>query len=277
MEQHSIPRQITSFEFKLIGFMTLKQFLYLVISAPIAFITYMLFPIPIINILLAICVGIIGIVFAFVPYNDRPIDVLLKNFWKSINSPTQFIFRKDNSPISLLQNLYYVSDPHRVMAHIESQKLLTAYLTNSKQTFKANQQKRAVQQVVQSPVGSLRVSPPKKKTGLFHLPTFSSKDLSAPVTNVTQEKKPFFIGVVKNNKQIPLPGILIYIKDKTNRPVRLLKSNPHGVFATYSILPPDEYIFEMKDANNLYFFDTMKITVREHNEKPIEFYSKEML
>lgn len=277
MEQHAIPRQITSFEFKLIGFMTLKQFLYLVISAPIAFIVYMLFPIPIINIFLAICVGIVGIVFAFVPFNDRPIDVLLKNFWKRLNSPTQYFYRKDNPPIALLQNLFYVSDPHRVMAHIESQKMLSAYLVNTKQTLKVNQQKRVVQQIVQSPVGSLRSSPPKKKSGLFHFPSFSSGDVSTHVSSSPQEKKAFFIGIIKNNKQIPLPGILIYIKDKTNQPVRLLKSNPHGVFATYSILPPDDYTFEMKDTNNLYFFDTMKIKVNEHNEKPIEFYSKEML
>lgn len=276
MEQHPIPRQITTFEFKLIGFMTLKQFLYLIISAPIAFIIYMLFPIPIINILLAICAGIVGIVFAFVPFNDRPIDVLLRNFWKRINSPTQYFFRKDNPPIALLQNLFYVNDPHRVMAHIESQKMLSAYLATTKQTLIANQKKKVVQQVVQAPISSLRVNPPKKKTGIFHLPSFSTKELSTPVTT-TQEKRPFFIGIVKNNKQIPLPGILIYIKDKTNQPVRLLKSNPHGVFATYSILPPDEYTFEMKDTNNLYFFDTMKIKVSERNDRPIEFYSKEML
>ena len=257
--------------------MTLKQFLYLVISAPIAFIIYMLFPIPILNIIFAICAGIVGIIFAFIPFNDRPIDVLLKNFWKRINSPTQYFFRKDNPPIALLQNLYFVSNPHRIMAHIESQKMLSAYLTNTKQVLIANQKKKAIQHVVQSPISSLRVNPPKKKTGLFHLPSFSSHDVSAPVTNTTQEKKPFFIGIIKNNKQIPLPGILIYIKDKTNNPVRLLKSNPHGVFATYSVLPPDEYVFEMKDTNNLYFFDTMKIRVSEHNERPIEFYSKEML
>ncbi len=277
MEQHPIPRQITTFEFKLIGFMTLKQFLYIVIFAPLGFIVYMLFPIPILNIVLAVCVGVIGVIFAFVPYNDRPFDVLLKNFWKRINSPTQYFFRKENPPIAVLQNLYFVSDPHRVMAHIESQKMLSTYLANTKQTLLANQRKKAVQQVVQAPGGTLRVQAPSKKQGLFHIPGLSNHEVAAPVSVTPAAKKPFFIGVVKNNKQIPLPGILIYIKDKTDKPVRLLKTNPHGVFATYSMLPPDEYTFEMKDTNNLYFFDTMKITVAERNEKPIEFHSREML
>ena len=85
MEQHAIPRQITSFEFKLIGFMTLKQFLYLVVFFPVAFIVYKLFPIPIINILLAVGVVVLGLVFAFLPVNDRPIDVWIKNFMKRLN------------------------------------------------------------------------------------------------------------------------------------------------------------------------------------------------
>jgi F-type H+-transporting ATPase subunit alpha len=52
MEQHPIPRQITTFEFKLIGFMTLKQFLYILISIPAGFVVYKVFPIPILNIVM---------------------------------------------------------------------------------------------------------------------------------------------------------------------------------------------------------------------------------
>jgi hypothetical protein len=87
---------ITSFEFKLIGFMTLKQFLYLVIFAPIGYIVYWLFPIPLLNILMGIAVGGIGLALAFVPINDRPLDVWIKNMWKRLNSPTQYFYRKNN-------------------------------------------------------------------------------------------------------------------------------------------------------------------------------------
>ncbi|KKP33705.1 MAG: hypothetical protein UR23_C0041G0010, partial [Candidatus Roizmanbacteria bacterium GW2011_GWA2_32_13] len=67
MEQHAIPRQITSFEFKLIGFLTIKQFIYLVISIPIGILIFYTFPVPILNFILGLIVALIGVAFAFIP------------------------------------------------------------------------------------------------------------------------------------------------------------------------------------------------------------------
>jgi hypothetical protein len=281
MEQHPIPRQITSFEFKLIGFMTLKQFLYLVIFAPIGYIVYWLFPIPLLNILMGIAVGGIGLALAFVPINDRPLDVWIKNMWKRLNSPTQYFYRKNNPPIAAFQNLYFVTDPHRVVAHVESSQMLSKYLANTKQVMLANARKAQVQKTVSAPTNTLRVAPPRKGAPLPPKPQFANPQaIAVPVGQMpvaTGEKKPFFIGVIKNNKHISLPGILIYVKDTKGTPVRLLKTNPHGIFATYNPLLPGEYTFEMKDPKNIYFFDTMKIGIQEHNAGNIEIVSKEML
>lgn len=90
-------------------------------------------------------------------------------------------------------------------------------------------------------------------------------------------KHPFFTGIIKNNRRIPLPGILVYIKDKQNNPIRILKTNPHGVFATYSSLPTGIYVVEIKDPNQHYFFDKMNIEVESSNPKPFEFQSRELL
>lgn len=281
MEQHPIPRNITGFEFKLIGFMTLKQFLYVVIFAPFGYIVYSLFPIPILNLLLGLIVGFLGVAFAFVPINERPLDVWLKNLWRRLNSPTQFFYHKDNPPISIFQNLYYVTDPHRVMSHIESSQMLSKYLANTRQTMLANARKTQVQKTITMPTSSLRVVvPPKKDPSVKSAtPAINTATLAQPVSHapVVSEKKPFFIGEVKNNKHISLPGILIYVKDINNTPVRLLKTNPHGIFATYNPLAPGEYVFEMKDQKNLYFFDTMKIQIKDTNPDNIEIVSKEML
>jgi hypothetical protein len=84
-------------------------------------------------------------------------------------------------------------------------------------------------------------------------------------------------GVIKNNRQIPLSGVLVYIKNGQSQPLRLLKTNPHGIFATYNPLPEGEYTFEMKDPNGGYFFDTMKVHVPNEGNKPYEFLSKEVL
>jgi hypothetical protein len=293
MEQHAIPRQITSFEFKLIGFMTLKQFLYLVIFAPAGYIIFMIFPIPLLNILLGLAVGFFGIALAFVPINDRPLDVWIKNIWKRLNSPTQYTYHKHNQPITLLQNLYYVSDPHHVMAHIESQQMLSAYLAKTKQTIQPNLQKKQVQQSFQDKVAPQAVSvpvitasaaPPKTAQQVVdaftatvapQVPAQPQTTTPSPVPQA--DKKPFFIGTVKNGKHIPLPGILIYVKNQQNTPVRLLKTNQHGIFATFNPLPSGEYIFEIKDPKNSYLFDTMKIAIQDINTKSIDIFSKELL
>ena len=133
MEQHPIPRQITTFEFKLIGFLTLRQFLYLVISLPIAYVLFRIIPIPLLNILAAGVCAAFGAALAFLPINDRPMEVWIRNFIKRLNSPTQYTYMKHNSPLYFLRNLYFVSDPHRVLAHVESQEKLAAYLATTQQ------------------------------------------------------------------------------------------------------------------------------------------------
>lgn len=264
--------------------MTLKQFLYLVIFGPLGYVVYIIFPIPFINILLGLAVAAIGVALAFVPIHDRPLEVWIRNVWKRLTSPTQYVYHKQNSPISVFQNLYYVSDPHRVVAHIESQKMLSAYLVKTKQTMQPNQQKKQVQHFFQLPGMSQNVIPPTQtaqtqtKTTPQPFEAFASP-IAAPekVAPQTTTHQPFFIGSIKNNKKIPLSGILIYVKNSQNIPVRLLKTNPHGIFATFSPLEKGEYTFEIKDPKNTYFFDTMKIVIQEINTKPFDIFSKELL
>jgi hypothetical protein len=290
MEQHPIPRQITSFEFKLIGFMTLKQFLYIVIFAPLGYITSVIFPLPFINILVGFAVAALGVALAFLPINDRPLDIWIRNIWKRLNSPTQFTYHKHNQPIALLQNLYFVSDPHHVMAHIESKQMIAAYLEKTKQIMPPTPKKKQIQQAFSGPQSSQSIVIPPPLQSVSTTPIQTAQQIAqayaSPVQEVSKvpqppiiqgEHKPFFIGTVKNGKRIPLPGILIYVKNGQNVPVRLLKTNQHGIFATFNPLPNGEYTFEIKDPKSSYLFDTMKIAIKDINTKSIEFYSKELL
>lgn len=103
MEQHAVPRNITGFQFRLVGDMTLKQFGYLAGGALIAYIIYKIAPFPqIVNVMLAGSVGLAGVAFAFLPIQERPLDRWLVAFVKSITSPTQFVWRKGNSPPEIL-------------------------------------------------------------------------------------------------------------------------------------------------------------------------------
>jgi len=90
-------------------------------------------------------------------------------------------------------------------------------------------------------------------------------------------KQPFLKGVVKNRKQIPLPGILVYINDQNNNPLRLLKTNITGNFESYNNLPEGVYDVEIKDPNNKHMFDKIKINLKNQNPEPFEFFSKELI
>lgn len=38
------------------------------------------------------------------------------------------MYKKSNHPLYFLNNLYFVNDPHKVLAHVESQEMLSEYL-----------------------------------------------------------------------------------------------------------------------------------------------------
>lgn len=98
MEQHPVPQNVTTFQFRLIGDMTIKQFGYLIAGGILAVIAYKL-PLPfIITWPLAGAFAFLGIGFAFIPVEERPMDVWVFSFFKSIYSPTQYIWSHDQTP-----------------------------------------------------------------------------------------------------------------------------------------------------------------------------------
>lgn len=98
MEQHPIPQQITSYEFKLVGDMTIRQFgkaaggiiLALIINST-QLIFFIKWPL-----ILFFAAG--GLALAFVPFQDRPLETWVFAFIKSIYSPTIFLWKKRPDP-----------------------------------------------------------------------------------------------------------------------------------------------------------------------------------
>lgn len=92
MEQHPVPQNVTTFQFRLIGDMTIRQFGYLAGGAILAYISYKL-PLPFFfSWPLAFVFALGGIGLAFVPIEDRPMDIWVLSFLKNVYSPTQFIW-----------------------------------------------------------------------------------------------------------------------------------------------------------------------------------------
>src|SRR3989344_305052 len=106
MEQHPVPQNISSFQFKLIGDITLKQFAYVAGGVILAYIftKFTFFP-WLLRMPLAVITALLGFVLAFVPIEERPMDRWLAAFFKSIYLPTQYVWRKSNSVPEALSNL----------------------------------------------------------------------------------------------------------------------------------------------------------------------------
>ncbi len=278
MEQHPIPRQITTFEFKLIGFMTLHQFIYLVVFIPLGLLVYKVVFVPFLNILLGMIIAGAGLLLAFLPVNDRPLDVFLKNLYKRLTSPTQYVYRKSNKPLYFLDDLFLSSGPHNISAHVDSKEKLSQYLQSQHAT------PVMMQDELQRAAGvKTALEEPKSEDHASTLPKTIIKEVEKVTADAGKPQEsqtaqpPFFVGEVKNNKETPLPEILVYIKDQNNNPLRLLKTNPHGVFATFNPLPKGEYTMEAKDPRGSYLFDTMKIQLGETNPAPFTVISKGFL
>ena len=94
MEQHPIPQQISSYQFRLVGDMTLKQFFQLAGGIVAGLIFYSTPLLPIIKWPLAFISVILGVALAFLPLEERPLEKWILAFFRAIYSPTIFTWQK---------------------------------------------------------------------------------------------------------------------------------------------------------------------------------------
>jgi len=94
IQQHPLPQDISSYRFRLIGDMTLKQFASLGICIVLAIISYS-FPLPFFfKYPIVFAFLLLGVGMAFVPVQGRSLDIWLVAFIKSIYSPTQYTWKR---------------------------------------------------------------------------------------------------------------------------------------------------------------------------------------
>ncbi|MBI2327118.1 PrgI family protein [Candidatus Curtissbacteria bacterium] len=96
MDQHPVPQHIASFEFKLFGNLTVRQFITLAIPMSLALAIYFSNLAPIVRLPLAGSVALLAIFAALVPVGGRPLDKWAVVFIKAILAPTQRIWIKES-------------------------------------------------------------------------------------------------------------------------------------------------------------------------------------
>ncbi|HUS60045.1 MAG TPA: PrgI family protein [Nevskiaceae bacterium] len=128
IQQHPVPQNIASYEFRLIGEMTLKQFGWLASGTVVALVIYGL-PIPdFLKWPLVTLIAFAGFAFAFMPIGERPLSTWVLAFFKAIFSPTLFIWEKKAQKPEIFAALAKTPSPAKVPIPPADKAKLAEYL-----------------------------------------------------------------------------------------------------------------------------------------------------
>ena len=102
-KQHSIPQNIMSIQFKLIGNMSMRQFLIIATPLLIGFIMYVVKISNYVTIPFTAIFVLLALAIAFIPIDDRPLDEWITNFIVAIRNPTQRVWKKNEVMPNILK------------------------------------------------------------------------------------------------------------------------------------------------------------------------------
>lgn len=307
MEQHAIPQQISSYEFKLVGEMTLKQFLKAAGGIIIALLINSTKLIGIVKWPLMLFFGGLGILLAFVPFEDRPLEVWIKAFIKSIYSPTIYIYKKkaiDNwLDLDLSKNVggsttivsatkkstgYEMENVMKRSGIKLNDFLQTTSLTDHKKIDDVKVDEIKIKDIQTT---EIKIEPKVEtknekeivnevvvndwrdtKTGL----DLKSEKLKAtgdvvfgaiPMPDIPEIPN-VVVGMATSNEGKIVDGVIVEIQDEHGNPSRVLKTNSLGQFKTSTSLANGKYLLiAEKDG---YTFDRVNLELNNQIIQPIK-------
>lgn len=118
-QQHPIPQQISSYQFRLVGNMTLKQFFQIAGGALLSLLIYASNLHPIIKWPLVILFALFGAALAFLPFEERPLEQWVIAFFRAVYSPTIFLWKRTKKPTVFFKEEAAMPEAHIVAPHGE--------------------------------------------------------------------------------------------------------------------------------------------------------------
>lgn len=277
MDRHAVPHSVTNFEFKLIGWFTVKQFMYLLIAVGLGAIYFFIIPVPYLNIVMAALSVLSGVIMVFYRYNDRPLDTWLKNLFISLTHPSQYLYEKENEAPAFLKEVYLATNAELAQIHLEASQKLHTYMATQGQKTSSNQDKNAMNTLIHSTPSS---QPGQQGYADMYPPDGQpSNQAVTPIPDGIDPTHtiPYLSGIVCDYKEVPLPEIMVYLSTDAGQVVRILKTNHNGIFATFHALPAGTYIVSPKDLGGTHFFDTISVVIDGPRHEPISIFSKDIL
>lgn len=269
MDNHPIPQDVTGFQFKLIGNMTVKQFAYLATGIIMAWVILQL-PVSIfIKLPISAFFALFGIGLTFLPISGRPMDAMIGNYIKALFRPTQFIYEKTgvqlyypSTKVSLTPTSLPFQQKDKLKAYLESQTTQKNKIDEKENNFLMSVASLAnnssftpvINPVLSQPLADMSFPKPDESSAVQKPKTMKPVP-STVKPQATTLLKPIPIpdvpnlitGVTRDSRGNPLANILVEIKDKEGNPVRAFKTNELGRFASATPLMNGSYAIEFED------------------------------
>lgn len=280
MENHPIPQDVTGFQFKLIGNLTVKQFAYLAIGIVSAVI---LWQIPV-NILIKfpLCAFfvILGLGLAYLPISGRPMDLMIGNYIKALFRPTQSVYDKIGGQIYFPNKTSYLdsldSKPKNKAGEIGNNFPMSApnIIAVSAPSLNVQPTVPHFNPVLQQPPAPTQPASPNRNQPVN---PSAGQALRAPNKTIGLPSIPdspnLITGIAKDARGNALSNILIEVKDKEGNPVRAFKTNEVGRFASATPLINGVYAMEFEDPKAQNKFKEITINAAGQIIMPIEAIS----
>ena len=278
MQQHPVPQNITSYQFRLIGEMTLGQFARLAIGCLIALLFYAL-PLPgFIKWFFILLFAGGGALLAFAPIEGRPLETWIISFFKSIYSPSQYLWQKTAVSLPSLAETIKKTPAQELSGvsskTLSSKEIALMQMLSSKTGFYSEEEIKQAQKFlalfgqIDTIPKTPEIKPLAKKKAEKEVEFKSELPIPAP-----PDKPNVLIGMVVSQQGKIVEGAIIEIQDQESDTVRAMRTNRLGQFRTVSPLGNGEYqIITEKEGCN---FDIMKIKLSGEIIPPIEIKEKQ--
>jgi hypothetical protein len=309
MEQHPIPQQISSYEFHLVGDMTLKQFVKLAIGLIFAFLIFksglpVYFRLP-----LSFFFGLLGVASAFLPIHDRPFEVWVINFFKRAYSPTIFLWKKQEKDYAFATVTASPPVPKAKTVHVEDKySKLDEYAGTLPQDYSPDlppeiepetkpESKPILTSLQPQRLGVKKALKSDGSTG----PDFNfdkaeqiSPETMGKIEDVLRGPKPagnfsqpeyeqtpmpatptvpnIVNGIILNEKGSVIEGAIVEIQDIGGNPIRAMRTNSLGQFQTATPLSEGDYLIIAEKEP--YRFDIIKLKIEGVIVRPIKIQAR---
>ncbi len=302
MEQHPIPQNISSYEFKLVGEMTLRQFLKAAGGLALAFLVNSTGIVFLVRWPLVFLFGAGGLALAFLPFRDRPLERWILSFWRSIYAPTIYIYKKavDRSWMdwqSKIKEVEVEEDVEEdIMIKKQKKNRIKEYIQSlpsvkkeegikvkkgdekKESMVKSKEELKGVENGVRQEAGAggngveAKTDWREKKANLdLKKETLEATGEavfgSIPMPSIPETPN-LVVGMVTDNLGKIMEDVIVEIQDEKGNPARVLKTNSLGQFRTSTQLADGKYlIITEKEGND---FSRVNINLTGRIVQPVK-------